>query len=624
MHSIFWLLSGFTIGVAAGMLMSKPETVKADRYPKPESIKTLSRMRRIVSIILVVTSMCGLLFLAFGEIFEWRSVFLIEKSLLAHQILLIIFGFLLGLLGATKRSAIADTLDRFYRAAVGEGDHSPSILQASLAIVLLLITVFVLRPDLLSRFESIKAGEVEAKFSTIPTTSPRASEAIQFSLAEVYRQNSLNNWSNFAAGYSEGSCDAAAGKTNSNITQNVDRGSPRLMVICLLLDGKEKDLNEHRRHLSQIFFYYLTPLVQLVGCLTEHQEIIDIQRNEKLNETTILLRRYILNVSDRKIAEVALSDALTSIVQFNSSDYLRRSLDTIGVCKSAQMFKTPSIIESDAKAIAEQAYDDPTVIDPYVVALIGDMIGFFDGINEEAYFLDAVKSRYVSSSLHPGSLSLYFSIANAKLRGSSLWPYKSIIEDLEVAYKMNSDIIDKSLTAKRENPDNIPLIISSITGAYYNNKAAFDFEFMMIFADSVLHGIELDDESLAKWKQHLDDLERSMAVVDGPSSLLNITPAITSKEEGYWKEAKIDAFERFDYNSLIALSLILSNQHKTSECGSAKYYLVGAEDQIDAVADAATKQTNSNKNNDFKRAIKQRLEAYLLTFRHRIDASCAE
>src|SRR5207253_1208777 len=109
----------------------------------------------------------------------------------------------------------------FYNALLGVGG-SAWALQSAVAVLALLAVVLAVRPDLLERLQSFKAGELEARFSDV---SGATREAAHFGVSDISREVSIKQWIYFEESFMKGSA-----RQKALILDKSDVKTPRLSI----------------------------------------------------------------------------------------------------------------------------------------------------------------------------------------------------------------------------------------------------------------------------------------------------------------------------------------------------------------------------------------------------------
>jgi hypothetical protein len=126
-----------------------------------------------------------------------------------------------------------------------------------------------LKPDLLDQIETIKAGQVEAKFATVSTTTREVGLS---NLSDLTRQVTVEQWIDF----------------------NLHSG-PREDALDFD-NSKIKDLRKDIRNL--LFDNYVRPLAILLGCLKVAGRLDEVRSSDRLATLAVSLRNGILYDED--------------------------------------------------------------------------------------------------------------------------------------------------------------------------------------------------------------------------------------------------------------------------------------------------------------------------------------
>jgi hypothetical protein len=136
-------------------------------------------------------------------------------------------------------------------------------LQSLVAIITLLLIVLAIKPDLLDKLESFKAGDVEAKFASVSTATREARVITNDLTGRV----AIDIWLNFKEYYRE--------------------GSPR--DDALEFDGSE--IKELRKRLRDLLFEdYVEPLIRSLACLYRDNRLDRLKSSEDFVRLAVVLR----------------------------------------------------------------------------------------------------------------------------------------------------------------------------------------------------------------------------------------------------------------------------------------------------------------------------------------------
>jgi hypothetical protein len=608
------------------------------------------------------------------------------------------------------RSAIGARSREFYAALLGAGSKPSWALQSAVAILALTALVVAINPDLMEHLESIKAGEVEAKFSSVSTATR---EAHITSLNPLENELAIQKWIGFNENY--------AGK------------SPRNAALMLFDNSEIKNDRVHIRNV--LFDRYLEPLVVFLGCL-EHTELLPIEtrsasfvtlavslRNalveepkrtlfdkEKLFGLLRMIDREIVNIdqiiqtnllrSQQKTCEKFMFDPgnettmtsirwriygessskdgennLTEVRAAGSRKIINRGpLDELIVLNQnrlqleAMSQRLDDFSAEDAdflngclvrgadkldKIAGERKYT-LWLIDPYIVALVGDLVALALGQAEKAKFLTLVKDEYPTETkfFQPGLVNLYYQLGDVKNHVEASWPLSERFQELNQAMAGVDYVIAEAMRAKDaeaggaeakgaetkeaevqpsqspsidscdkalERPRLAPEDYSKIIDVYFTVKFYVTSKFMEVYYLRALAGDPLSEHDKVRWSDFYHQLER---ILNSNGSAIKLEIANSSDIEipaadlPFWRVAlsQMDQFQRFDAELSMALSSVMLTENRFQRaprqaCAVALHYLSEAKDLINLLP-------------DIDKAERDQLRGYTTQTEARISASC--
>lgn len=643
--------------------------------PTRWSLKSPFVRRIILSVltILVYVSILVVLFIIAGDKrlpsgISGR-VLRIEDLLLEPRIFNLLVGFGIGVWLGAHRVVVLSRCRQAYDAILADGDKASWALQAGAVIAILLLSISIIRPDLLQRFESFKAGEVEAKFAdkspTISATNSSALNAINFSVSDYYRRDAINDWKGFVDSYAAlkedtGSPGPAAEtvyltandcdfKTMTLKIAAVDtddsRGKTRENVVTMTTPPAMSEEERARQSVACVLLrFYLQPIVDTAACMIAQGDEQLNKRDLKLLRSPSNLRRFVLDgftsgaaYTDTLVRSWGIRHVLGSLrdlAQSEKSDceHLRVQKDTAPNLDGDAAFVFSKLNEIDQSN--KKSKEKFALIDPYIANLVGDILGYSVGPDQEAEFMDIVKSRPGTDSIHPGTISIFFTAANSKLRSATYWPLEDMIADLDKAFEMNRKVLDQATEKLAQEGDkDRKSAYEKIDSNYIDNEASFYFEYIQIYSEASLHGTKFSYDQKADWQRKFGRFLEMMNFVSDSRGLTidNLvdphateSDASISAEEKLWKMLadSMESTQKFDYATALALNaVLLTKENDTTSpqaCAVAHYYLKYAKDMIPTVAKAL-------KDKFYDSALetnKTRLRGYLSRFEQRLAASC--
>lgn len=212
------------------------------------------------------------------------DIYKIEAFVLSRRILALGSGIALGFWARRHRSGIGEHFSSFYKALLGNDHKSSWALQSAVAILAFFLIILALKPDFIDHLESLKAGDVEAKFSNVSTTTREAGR-VTFSI--FHTTSGLDQWSEYP--------------------ENFGIGSWRDKVDELFDESKIKAQRKWIR--EKLFNHYFVPLIILLGCLDDNHWLGGARRSSQLAELAESLRSRILRASEAEIESSPFSDS---------------------------------------------------------------------------------------------------------------------------------------------------------------------------------------------------------------------------------------------------------------------------------------------------------------------------
>lgn len=390
------------------------------------------------------------------------------------------WGFLwlcVGVWASYFREPIIDRADRLYNAFLGENHESPWALQAVLAGLLSIGAVLILRPDWIQKIQLIKAGDVEARFSTISSLKDTTSK---LNFSGLHARQNLDQWDQFK--YSKAKEYLKFYKKWEDIP--VSNFTGRLLIYKLDREPL------WRTQISEILFRnYISPFIFELHCLNKVNELaFDRMRRDpflvKLTMDSSLASlqsdpRIWTKKNDEKakgneshLADEISVELLTTDIA-DASDVLRVLWSKMASAKDGSKDQpSPSNDVSDANAKAndtketcEKHFSDRNrstaqkrelarkwdlekiealrkanpgdeFWDSYLIAAIADLIEFTGQQADKAYFLDKVLTRF--PVMHegpfpiPGNINLHFQLADSRLNSDAdKYTFDEILSGLE-------------------------------------------------------------------------------------------------------------------------------------------------------------------------------------------------
>jgi hypothetical protein len=506
------------------------------------------------------------------ELLRWFVALLLKPRLLA-----LASGGLLGWWASCYRHPLGARLDDFYSAFLGSETKSSWALQSLVAIIALLLVVLAVKPDLLDKLESFKAGDVEAKFASISNATREA----RIVTNDLTKKVTIKEWLEFKKNFREGARNDA-------------------------LEFDESEIKETRRQIrNELFEYYVEPLTQLLSCLDEDNRIDRIRRDPEFVRLTVILRNKILkeardgsgtafkendwfslfDMADaqmRKVGEI-IEKEVPDDIRKDKCDYV-----TATKFAAAQMMqgsreraeklgqKVRDVVLA-LKSLPDEREYKLSFLDPYFIGAVSDLIAMTFNHTEKADFLTQVKASYPRklNYIQPGIINLYYYLSDAKLKSDTPWPLDEELQELDYAMQGSDYLINASrekanriVRARVHFPRKPKITYDRIVHVYFRNKFIFLSRYLEIFCQHALAGETLEEHERFKWAQFYKQAESVLNLKElGPSLELDgVSPSI-DRDVAEWKNIDVSKEVTFDTRVALALSAVLltENRNRSSQ-----------------------------------------------------------
>jgi hypothetical protein len=276
------------------------------------------------------------------------------------------------------------------------------------------------------------------------------------------------------------------------------------------------------------------------------------------------------------------------------------------------------------KSLPTSAQDLPlavTAMEPYVAGLVGDLVALVFGQAEKAEFLDQLTQGLPASRLvSPGTINLFFQIADAKIQSEVSWPLDSLTNDLDNALHGADGFITRAVQQGQENPRD-SAIAKKIVQTYDLVVFRILTENLALYNQRILRSEPLSEAHLRRWTSILSRIlaiSHAYTKALGPVEDIPLL-SLSSAEIERWPSVGIADKFLIDANIGIALSLVLrepgQEQSAASACASARYYIKSAEGNL-------AKLYNDGKDGEINYSEKERLEQYIRLVGYRVGAHC--
>jgi hypothetical protein len=521
-------------------------------------------------------------------------VLAIKTAVLGGRFDSLMLGFVTGILLFIYRDSIARNLRKLFEAVIGQSSWALTIAAGALLLIAL---IFVLKPELFDNLETFKAGNLEAKFAQ------KSSNIIQahFDTNGVSRKFTLAHLEEFKSFYLDDNAPRA------KASEWFDKTPGRL--------GR-------RRLIKLLWPNYIDPVIKSLACMKTNEALERARRESSYIRLATIWRNFLVKLNEKtgNFSRDAIKRMLIDSKE-HVREIVRDAVQTDGDCME---IKAPKIVEmltlvdpaEDAnlvwrtfdeikKELKEERADNSeiyafTLLDPYIVGTIGDLIAFEFGHKEKAYFLMQIFSKYTSNmeAALPGIINMRYQLADAKLHSEAIWPLDEVIEEIDLAMLGADTLIIRSHARIGEAPasartsmeirDNAKKIVE----VYLRNRFYFLGRILELYNQRALSGEYISDFHRQKWIgaiSHLNAINHARS--KAPALAFDGLPgsSVDTETVRQWPLIKVDPEQEFDGDVAIALSIILHGEQRSrasaAACAAANFYLSKAKDSIKAVVD---------------------------------------
>jgi hypothetical protein len=591
-------------------------------------------------------------------------LFAAEAFLASPRVIALASGVAAGIWVRHYRHGIARHLADFYDALLGTETKSSWALQAAVALVALFAILLVIKPDLLDHIESLRAGDIEAKFASASSTTR---EATRVALVPFRNRDTLEKYIDFTKEYRN---------------PNSGRG-----IALALYD--QSQIKEDRTEIRDIIFEnYIEPFTILLSCIQRNRRIEEFRRDARLMQFAILFKNKIVDEKGSSGAALNESGWFQILERFDDEimrarQIVERDRSTLVNCKvgenslSLEVFLEErrlqekwgfvrrkmharwlaDLVERAKSSLAKN--DDEkeyrlSYLDPYVVGAVGDLLSFVLGDAEKANFLTVLKKGYPSDPrfAQPGLVNFYYQLADSTISREEPWPVDDQIKSLAQSLRMTEHLLARARSDAREaerryirslEVDRRGIRASDrdwrnireskksdynrIIDTYLLNKFLIISKHLEIYVQGTLAGDPLTDEHRRTWINLYRDLEgllggvyAKLASIDAPER----SPSGVELEEWTRVEASVNksddsALMFLEARANMALSAVMLTEKKRiaplQACAVSRAHLSVAGSLVEQVV-------RELRGGAGDAADESRLRGYLQQVRARIDASC--
>jgi hypothetical protein len=606
--SVWWLF-----GAAAGWLFQSMFNSMRFGVWNPTAI-----IRNGIGIAAIIVFLAGSLLAIYSDAALLPHFMLrLKVLLLGWRFEAIAIGFAIGWLLSFFRYPLQTGLESLFDAFIGDEKRSPWALQAAIATLALVAILLAFKPDLLDHLASLKAGNVEAQFAEI-SSSTRESHSVN--LRAFRKTYTVGQWIPF---FQQNESDQSSGRA----------------IAISWFDPIRNDVIRDRSDVTKAFAAYVIPVFVYISCAEDRGSANVARHDAELAEYIIKWQEFLVGMNSQispdfinKFIEVAqvfrskLMEKISERCKGDNADWLVEPADKEAT--EAEIWSyvvkardTPDIYRKKPLKVETYAV---TILDPYITGAIADLTLFMFGHEAKADFLSRISEKFDKGDdnfLMPGIINIYYQMADSKLTSEVSWPLDEVIEELEMAIRGGDNLISKAMEKARLNnydKEQATLVLNQ----YNRNRVLFLTRMLDTYNDRVLSGETINEFHRQTWTHALS---RTLALLqrreDIPFAGFDDVPAWVDDDASLktWPSAKIDKSLLFDANIAVALSAILRANH--GRRASSASCAVAASVLEQAKSDPLLRET-SVANEPPSQSDLSKIRQYLATVSARVSESC--
>lgn len=536
-------------------MLWKPRTAPAQNQPSA-SVKTTAAKAALVVVTVILAVIALNHDAMFASLPGWNRPccplpepdrFLdFEEWLVKSRFVWALLWAIAGWLAAEHRAKISHRLDQLYTAFLG-GDHpSPWALQSGLAVLALFGVVLAFRPALLEKIQSVRAGDLEAKFDS---ASSKLKEFPKIKLNLYFMRETLTIWDKFgffpadpnSGGPDLGSVGDCAAKTKENArkfcrignkTKWAD-GDPTFFDTRLSIYYANNYCFNKILITEILMRKYIRPLISSLTELKKLDEpAFERMRYDQDVKRAVAAATSAVNANGidpvsacntlRAIKDIQKSvDNRIKVIKNYSQELLacnkgESTEENPGVKCDPQKTTASDPLEADVKFLvdedkkAKKCCNEKETYYPweaYIVALVSDLVAFAGNQADKAHFLDRIKDRYPlnqncasynQSTPLPGSINFHGYLADAMLHSED---YAFSVERIQ----NELDHVDAAIHCLIESDwlkdlDKTKHRWNEIERIYRRNLIVDLPLYMELYVSAVVSGRKLSAPQIEKWK----------------------------------------------------------------------------------------------------------------------------
>lgn len=584
-----------------------------------------------------------------------QCMLVLKSYLVGVRMQALTIGILSGIAFRQYRWPLRRFGHRLGKAVIGDKENTAWALQSAVAIGLIAVGFFVVRPDFLLYLRSFKFGTVEATFGD---QGPLPLRDARLNLRDFREKLFVDQ---YHANYF----------SDNFLSENSPRGLARSRLTVPQNSALQKEAGEVT---ALLFGRYVSPVLSSIYCLDSAHALRAANHDPDLAAYSSAWEDFLLQVHRNKslLTPVELESFLT-VLRNSSIPFVERARRASPRCAAWPAVGNLSIETATADAadlfvhyqaaidaLGRPGHDNPairplTVFDPYLVGIVADLIFLASGDREKIDFLMNILDDFPLSDefITPGIINLYYQVTDSWLNSTGPVPLDLVRSQIEYATHGADMMMARSTerlnqiermapvgpeTATPETKAKIKAAdeakekaekeaenMRKIYGIFLRNSFATLTAEVDIYVQRVLEGETVPEGHRQSWIKAASRLQAMLRArlmlpvvnIDGlfPVELDDRIRRRLREDEGLDPILKIDPDFLLQADLAIALSAILlpeGNRVNALNCSAALFY----------INEAATSARQTINTNGLDKAQERRLRQLIQAVLNRAGESC--
>jgi hypothetical protein len=524
-------------------------------------------------------------------------------------------GMLLGFFAFQNQIHLAHISRQLGKAIIGDKESTAWVLQSAVALVVILVVVFAVRPDFFDYLRTLKVGGFEATFAERSSIAVREAS---LHLIDLKEDLTLVEYKDFGEKF---------------LAPDSARGQARKLFDGSKVEGESGEIAR------KLFATYIDPIIISLTCLNKKRALATAAHDydlitysaawehfllalhkgnatfsqeeirpflEKLRDLSWSVARKANKIHPECMKEEAdktagraadkAADKILKVV-LQHEDPEDREVISLKQQASAEVDDMVQSYKRAADILRKEGRDKPeifalTIVEPYLVGAAADLIALVSGsqlagAQRKAEFLTKMLDQFPRADelVTPGIVNIFYQIADARLSNPVSWPLDQTISDLDYAIRGADILKSRSAQLLADHPKE-PNPGGDIFDIFARNELVTLTVKLQLFNQRALANEALPEAFRQAW---ILALSRELALLKtrakAPMVLSDIVPSTTLDQTTIARlpVAKIEEDIILEADLAIALSIILveGSRSKTSAlaCNTALFYINDAREK---------------------------------------------